>query len=409
VSGAKPGQSRRRRDERPLSRGLLAAVWTPVVLLVPAGLANVLLPGATGPDSPGFAFVLFAGITAVYSGVGAFVIGRAPRNAVGWILWLIGLLIGLNVAATAYGAWSLAAFDGTLPGTVLAGWITQWAFSPPLVMALLLLPLLFPDGRPPSPRWRWLIVFSLVVVVVSALPDMLAPGTLGPSGVQNPTAWPGDPVVLDAVRAFSTISPLVALPIVIASAVVRYRRGSPIERAQLRWFGATAALSLAALAVATLTTDPIAIIAWVTAMVGIGLLPIAIGMAIVRYRLWDIDRIISRTLSYALVTMMLAAVFAVLVLALQTALAAVTGAGGTLAIAASTLAVFALFQPVRGRVQRLVDRRFNRSRVDSEAALAELAGQLRDETDLDRVAARVEQAVHRSMAPARTSIWTRSR
>lgn len=399
----------RRAAERRTVPGWRAAVWAPIVVLVPAGLANVWIPGTTGPDSPAYAFVLFAGITAAYGGVGAFVIGRASRNAVGWTLWLIGLLVGLNMAASGYGAWSLASFSGTLPATVLADWITQWAFSPPLVMALLLLPLLFPDGRPPSPRWRWLVVFSVVVVVVSALPDMLAPGTLGHTDIQNPTAWPGDPIVLDALRAFSTVSPLVALPIVIASAVVRYRRGSPVERAQLRWFGATAALSVAALAVATLATDPVAIVAWVAAMVGIGLLPVAIGIAILRYRLWDIDRIISRTLSYALVTGLLAAVFAGLVLLLQALFTSATGAGGTLAVAASTLAVFALFQPLRRRVQRVVDRRFNRSRIDAEAALARLAGQLRDETDLGRVAGRVELAVRQALAPAGVALWTRER
>ena len=409
MSGVAPLPAVRRGSKPTRSRRLRLIVWLPVIVLVPAGLANILLPGVASPDSPWFAFVLFAGITAAYGGVGAFVIGREPRNAVGWILWLVGLLVGLNSAASAYADWSLDAFGGSLPGSTAAGWITQWAFSPPLVMALLLLPLLFPDGRPPSARWRWVVALSVVTVAVSALPDLLAPGPLGSTGIQNPTGWTGDPAVLDALGAFNTVSPLVALLLVIASAVIRYRRGTAIERAQLRWFGSTAALSVAALSVATLTSNPVAIVAFVVAMVGVGLLPIAIGIAIVRYRLWDIDRLISRTLSYAVVTGLLAAVFAGLVLALQTMLSFATGAGGTLSVAGSTLAVFALFTPVRARVQRLVDRRFNRSRVDAEAALTTLAFQLRDETDLERVADRVEVAVRRALAPSRLGIWTRSR
>ncbi len=384
-------------------------VWPPVIALAPAGLACALLPGTAGPNSPALAFALFTGITAVYGGVGAFVIGREPRNAVGWILWLTGLLVGLNLAATAYADWSVSTFAAALPGAEAAAWIAQWAFSPPLVMALLLLPLLFPDGRPPSARWRWVVVLSLLIAVLSATPSMLAPGPLGSSGFQNPTGWTGDPAVLDVLGVFNAVSPLVALPLVVASAVVRYRRGTAIERAQLRWFGSTATLSIAALSVAMLASNPVAALAFVVAMAGVGLLPVAIGIAIVRYRLWDIDRIISRTLSYAIVTGLLATLFAVLVLALQTGLATVTGAGGTFAVAASTLAVFALFQPLRGRVQRLVDRRFNRSRVDAEATLTGLAAYLRDETDLDRVASRVERAVHRAVAPAHASIWTRAR
>ncbi len=408
MSGVAPLPAVRRGSKPTRSRRLRLIVWLPVIVLVPAGLANILLPGVASPDSPWFAFVLFAGITAAYGGVGAFVIGREPRNAVGWILWLIGLLVGLNSAANAYADWSIDAFGGSLPGSTAAGWITQWAFSPPLVMALLLLPLLFPDGRPPSARWRWVVALSVVTVAVSALPDLLAPGPLGSTGIQNPTGWTGDPAVLNVLGVFNAVSPLVALPLVIASAVVRYRRGTAIERAQLRWFGSTAALSVAALSVATLTSNPVAIVAFVIAMVGVGLLPIAIGLAILRYRLWDIDRIISRSVAYLLITGLLAALFAGLVLALQTVLSSVTGAS-TLAVAASTLAVFALFQPLRRRVQRLVDRRFNRSKVDAEATLSALSAQLRDETDMTRVGDEIEGAVRRALAPSRLALWTRTR
>ena len=384
----------------------LAAIWLPVLVLVPAGLANVVIPGSIGPDSPALAFVLFAGITAAYAGVGAFVIGRAPRNAVGWILWLIGLLVGLNSAASAYTAWSLAAFGGTLPGGALAGWLSQWAFSPPLAMALLLLPLLFPDGRPPSPRWQWLVGFSIVIVVTSALPDLLAPGPLQSLGIANPTGWTGDPAVLDLLGAFSSISPVVALPIVIASAVVRYRRGTSIERAQLRWLGATATLSVATLSVAMLTSDPVAIVAWIVAMVGVGLLPVAIGMAIVRYRLYEIDRIISRTVGWAASTAMVVGLFGVGLIGLETLLAGVTDSS-TLAVAGSTLVACAAFQPIRRHVQSFVDRRFDRARYDAGRTAGTFAARLRGQVELGAVEAELLATIASALRPAEAGLWIR--
>ncbi len=451
-----------RSNPPPSSGRQLTVVWVPVMVLVPAGLANVVLPGTTGPDSPAFAFVLFAGITTAYAGVGAFVITRAPQNAVGWLLWLIGLLIGLNTAATAYGAWSLAGFGGGLPGTVLAGWITQWAFSPPLVIALLLLPLLFPDGRPPTPRWRLLVAFSALVVVVSALPDMLAPGNLGPTSIANPTGWPGDPTVLDtaarlglglgiAMLVGSLLMPVISvslpgssssvgvrnpiavlpslpiwsvltpdttiLPIValllgsVGSLFVRYRRATGQERQQLRWIAAALALVIIGVlagfaASAVIPGASGSGLVWLGPIVAVPLVPVAIGFAVLRYRLYDIDRIISRTISWTLTSGLVVGLFAGLIVALQALLAPITAQSG-LAVAGSTLITAAAFQPVRRRIQAVVDRRFNRRRYDTERIVAAYAAHLRGVADLGEIEAGAVDAVARSVRPRGAAMWIR--
>ena len=365
----------------------VAGAWLAVVGLTVAGLGNLLLPAATGPDNPAIAYILFAAIVAAYGGVGALIVTRQSGNAVGWILWLTGILIGLDTASSGYAVWSSSAFGGALPGSVFAARLTQWGFSPPLVIALLFLPLLFPDGHLPSRRWRPALVFAIATVILASLPDMLTPGPLGPIGAPNPTGWTGDPAVLDVLRTFSQVSPLLALPIAVAAAVARFRRGSAIEREQLKWFGATAAFALIALSIAVLTTDAVALIAWMTALVGVGLMPVAIGIAILRYRLYAIDRIISRTIGWALTTGLIVAVFAGIVIGLQGPLAEVTG-GNSLAVAGSTLWRCDV-PPLRRRVQSAVDRRFNRARYDAERTVAAFAHGLGAETSLEEVQQKV--------------------
>lgn len=401
-------RSERSASRPPLARGPAIALWLPVGLLVAGGLASAFVGAWASGGSDAATFVLTTVITLLYGSIGALVTARQPDNVVGRLLWLIGVLVGLVISGSTYAVWSATAFDGRLPGAVLAGWLTQWAISPILVIALVLLPLLFPDGRVPSARWRWARAFVLVWVAIVGLPDMLQPGNLGPTPVANPTAWPGDPALLDALGVVNTVCSVPAFVLVLWSSVVRYRRGTSVERAQLRWFGAVAVLAIASIAAATFAPDPVSVFGFLGALVAIALFPVAIGIAILRYRLYAIDRLVSRTISWAIVSLSLVAVFAGLVIALQAALTGVTQ-GETLAVAASTLAAFAIFQPLRRRVQAAVDRRFNRARVDAEAALAALAVQLRDETDLERVAGRVEAAANGALAPAGVALWTRDR
>ena len=389
-----------------LGRRTTAALWVVILVLAAGGLANILLSQPIAQNGDAVAFILSTAITLLFGGVGALVVSRQPRNAVGWLLWLTGALIGLSMASTAFAAWSLGAFDVQPPPAVLAAWITQWAFSPTLVIALLVLPLLFPDGRLPSRRWRWALGFAVLVTVAAGLPDMLRAGPLGPSTIPNPTAWTGDPVLLDALGAFNSISPILALPVVVAAAVVRYRRGSTIERLQLKWFGATAALAMISLSVAVVAPEPIGVLGFFGAMVAIALMPVAIGIAILRYRLYAIDRLVSRSISWTIVSLSLAAVFAGLVIALQAALAAVTQ-GQTLAVAASTLAAFALFQPLRRRVQGAVDRRFDRGRYDGLRLVDAYTESLRNEVDLGAIRNGMLATVATAVRPQHGAVWLR--
>jgi hypothetical protein len=392
--------------EARLGSAMTAVLWAVILALAAGGLANILLPQPVAQNNDVVAFLLSAAITLLFGGVGALVVNRQPRNAVGWLLWLTGVLIGLSTASTAFAVWSLGTFETQPPPAVLAAWITQWAFSPTLVIALLVLPLLFPDGRLPSPRWRWAMGFAVLATVAAGLPDMLRPGPLGPTTIQNPTAWTGDPALLDALRAFNSISPILALPVVVASAVVRYRRGSAIERQQLKWFGATAALAIISLSVAVVAPAPIGVIGFFGAMVSVALMPVAIGIAILRYRLYAIDRLVSRSISWAIVTGLLVAVFAGLVIALQALLAGFTQ-GSTLAVAASTLVAFALFQPLRHRVQAAVDRRFDRARYDSQRLVDAFAESLRNEVDLRAIRDGMLATVAGAVRPEHGAVWLR--
>ncbi len=392
--------------EATLGRAATAGLWALILVLAAGGLANILLPQGATQNNDAIAFILSAAITLLFGGIGALVVSRQPSNAVGWLLWVIGALIGLSMAATAYAIWSLTAFDAQLPGSVIAGWITQWAFSPTLVIALLFLPLLFPDGRLPSRRWRWALAFAALTTVAAGLPDMLQPGPLGPTGIPNPTGWSGDPALLDALRAFNSISPILAFPVVVASAVVRYRRGTPVERQQLKWFGATAVLAVISLSVAVLAPEPYGVLGFFGAMIAVALLPVSIGIAILRYRLYAIDRLVSRSISWAIVSLSLAAVFAGAVISLQALLAGVTQ-GQTFAVAASTLAAFALFQPLRRRVQAAVDRRFDRARYDGQRLVGAFAEDLRGEIDLAEIRDEMLATVATAVRPGHGAVWLR--
>jgi MFS family permease len=395
-----------RRPETRLGRVKSAVQWAVILALAAGGLANLLLPQPVADSNDDVAFILSATITLLFGGVGALVVNRQPRNAVGWLLWLTGVLVGVSMASTAIARWSLGAFDVPPPPAVLAAWITQWAFSPTLVTALFVLPLLFPDGRPPSRRWRWALAFAVLATVAAGLPDMLRPGSLGQTTIPNPTAWAGDPALLDALRTFDSISPILALPVVVAAAVVRYRRGSMIERQQLKWFGATAALAIISLSVAVLAPEPVSVLGFFGAMVAVALMPVAIGIAILRYHLYAIDRLVSRSISWTIISLSLAAVFVGLVIALQALLDGVTQ-GGTLAVAASTLAAFALFQPLRRRVQAAVDRRFDRARYDSQRLVDTFAENLRSEVDLGAIRGGMLATAATAVRPEHGAIWLR--
>ena len=388
-----------------LSSSRSTVVWLVVALDIAATItAFILVPDA--PDVPIWAAALLTVIVASFGLVGALVATRQPRNAVGWILGVVATALTVATFGQYYATFSLRAFEGRLPGTVALAWLARLPMVPAIVAVVVFIPLLFPDGRLLSRRWRWLVAFDAAVLAASLLPVAFQPGPLSANpAIVNPI---GSAAVFGLVGPINDIAPLIllvfAFPMTVLSMVLRYRRGTTIERLQLKWFAAAAIFTGVWFAAPPI--GPIPDIGWTLVLVSVSLVPIGIGVAIFRYHLYDIDRIISRTIGYAIVTLTLAVIFAGAILLLQADLAFLTG-GNAVAVAASTLLVAALFQPLRRRVQRVVDRRFNRSRYDAERTVALFATRLRDDLDLETLSADVLGAVAQTVSPATVGIWIR--
>jgi hypothetical protein len=296
---------------------------------------------------------------------------------------------------------------GSLPFAAELSWVALWAWAPGFTLLLTVSILLFPDGRLPSPRWRPVVVASLGVIALLVVPVAIvawpyrgeallftgAPPAYGAMGVA---------FGLQSVGIVST--PFLAMAS-IAGMVVRFRRSGTTERQQLKWFIYAAIPEIAFLVSSAFLTYQPVIGALASMLIG-PLLPLATGVAIVRYRLYEVDRIVSRTIAYAAVSGLLVATYAGLILLLQDPLRQITG-GDTIAVAVSTLAVAALFQPVRHRVQRVVDRRFDRARYDAERMAVAFAERLRDEVDIETVTTHLREAVASSVKPARIGLWLR--
>ncbi len=347
-------------------------------------------------------YPIYAAVAAVFIGVGWLIVERQPGNAEGLLLVTFGVAFDWYLPADFY-----IHRPGPLPGVEFAALFVSLLDAPMFIVIALTL-LLFPDGRPPSPRWRWAIRLALVGVglglvgwVFGDQPMFLFPEFTSPLVIRG---LPGGALVYAGYAIM-----LVLLLVGAAALVVRWRRGSTIERAQIKWVVAAAVVLLVTEIVNVATFDPTDPYspAGILATVAIVLVPLAMGIAILRYRLYDIDRIISRTLSYAIVTGLLGAVFVGVILLLQTVLAGVVGKGG-IPVAVSTLAVFALFQPVLRRVRRAVDRRFDRARYDGERTAGAFAERLRWETDMERVTGDLRATVDRAIAPTSLAIWLRT-
>ena len=289
-----------------------------------------------------------------------------------------------------------------------AAWGTNVWFS----LGIIILPLLFPDGRLPSPRWRPVLWLAFADLALSLSSGMLMPGPLElqqSSGIDNPLGGAGGPAAV--LRDVEVPVGATALILAVASVVVRFRRSRGLERQQLKWFALVGVATAACLAVAVffnaLRDDgyaPIAVVGWLTglALLGIGL-PLATGFAIFRHRLYDVDVVIRRTLVYGALTATLGAVYLGLVLLIGLAVGT-----SNLAIAISTLAVAALVRPVRARIQAAVDRRFYRRRYDAARTLEAFGVRLRDELDLETLAADLRGVVRDTVQPAHVSVWLRS-
>jgi hypothetical protein len=380
------------------------------LLVAVSGIAAIVIGQVFNPDS----LVVILIIVLVIGGfgfVGALLVIRLPANPIGWLLWVTGTGLGWAIAGVAYGTGSVATCGGCLPVTAPIALTANVAFAPILGAVAVFLPLLFPDGRLASPRWRpvaWLGVIAIVLFTASLA---FSPGPIsGGIAIENPIGIDGfggslaDPNTEPGPFSTLAITLLVlAMVLALVSVIWRYRHAGPIQRQQLRWFGYAGLLMIGAVLVGVKAPWDWS---WIVMVAGLGLLPLAIGIAMLRYRLYELDRLVSRTIAYAVVTGLLVATYAGLVLLLEGPLGSAAG-GETIPVALSTLAVATLFTPVRRRVQRIVDRRFDRARYDAKGTTTAFSERLRNETDLGAVTTALDGTVRRAMAPTVMQVWLR--
>jgi hypothetical protein len=349
-----------------------------------------------------------------YPTVGAIVASRRPENPVGWLLCLYGLVISFGYFCAEYAIYALLAQPDSLPAGEAMAWIVSWIL--PILNGLqVFYILLFPTGRLPSRRWRWLGWLTVIYVVVGATLGAFSSGALlgilGP--IQNPLGIEGFSNIYYKAVLFTMVS---LLPLAAFLAVfIRLRRAVGVERQQIKWFAYAAVATVSAGTLAYLIPIVVDTPLWFERM-GFALniafipgIPIAIGIAILRYRLYDIDLLINRTLVYGSLTLMLALVYFGGVTATQAVFAALTGQEEQpqLTIVVSTLVIAALFTPLRRRIQGFIDRRFYRSKYDARKTLEAFSAKLRNETDLDALHDDLTSVVRETMQPAHVSLWLR--
>jgi hypothetical protein len=391
--------------------GVAWALWTLAVLGLPANAwFDRLLRQAGRPElaqlqGEGVAVILSALSAAT---AGAVLASRRPRHPVGWLLLAFGLVPqALSGAAEGYASYGLWARPGILPGAEQLATLASATFVPGLSLIAFIL-LLTPTGSLPSPRWRWFaraaaalpLVFLAAWLLAVPQPDPESPL----ASVRNPFAIPG--LASAGMVVAGVASPAIALTMAVAAAslVRRFRRSRGSERQQLRWLALAAALAppVVLATAAAIATDNLTLAGWAIGLY-LALLPLAIAAAIARYRLYDLDRIVSRTLTYGLLTLLLGVGYAAVVLGLGRLLPE----GSSLVVAAATLATAAVFQPARRRIQRAVDRRFNRRRYDADRTIAAFSSRLRDEVDLDTLSGELLTVIEQTMQPTRASLWLR--
>jgi len=403
------------------ARAIAAGLW----LFAAAGGSAIVIMTIIGADPaagdfwPGilvFACIAIDALTCTT--VGALIVTRRPDNLVGWLLAALG--VGLVLTFGGFGLAGIrapqAGPDDVLGG--LASWLGVVAFNPTIALVGLVM-LLFPDGHLPNPRWKGPIGAVVVMILAATSVIALKPGSFDPTlpanpfGVDHPVVRAMAPVAL-AAASLGALGSILLGAIAVAS---RFASARGDTRQQMKWFlGAVAIVALTIVPGIVLSTTPLTATADsgsqqfglfdVVGSASLALVPIAIGVAVLRYRLYDIDRLISRTVGWAIVTVVLLAVFGTGIVAIQAILVGVTQ-GETLAVAVSTLAAFALFQPVRRRVQGAVDRRFDRARYDAARVIEGFSERLRDELELGTLSDEIMRVAADAVRPASAAVWLR--
>jgi hypothetical protein len=401
------------------ARRVTFASW--VVCVVATLAALVFLAMGIGASTPGDDFVIggwgglaFAFAALAFGTVGALVSNRLPDNRVGWIFCGIGAAIAVGDLGYQYGDQALFGSATGLPAGDVAVW-SQNLTVPPCFGLIAVALMLFPDGHLPSPRWRAAVVIALTGSAFESIGYALRPGHLDApfETVVNPMGVDG---AFDLFEVMSSIGwPFMGLGLVLAAAAMRRRskRATGLERQQLKWVafaaavaGVLIAIDIVSFFVASHETD-LNLLRTVTLGVAFSVIPVAAGVAILRYRLYDIDVVINRTLVYGALTATLAAVYLGSILLLQLVLRTITEGSG-LAVAASTLATAALVRPARARIQAIVDHRFYRRKYDAGRTLDDFGTRLRDEIDLETLQSDLRSVVAETMQPAHVTLWLRA-
>ena len=386
----------------PAARRLAWGGFIAILLVLGTGLAISIPSHSVDP----FVFLLM-----VFPLVGILILTRQPRNTIGWILLAVGAIGAADGILSSYAEYGLRTHPGSLPGADVALALSQPLWAPIFgVMGAYLL-LLFPDGRPPSRRWRRVAWLTAVGIGGAWVGLTVLPGSFADSGYPGVT----NPLGIGALRGFEWVVflflPLIPISIALSaiSLVQRFRRSRGTVRLQLKWLTAAAAVTAVFYALAFAVpgnwgSGPTPTYAFVIQALGVfsfALIPISIGFAILRYRLYDIDVVINKTLVYGSLTAVLGCVY----VGLAVGFGAIAGRDNSLVIAGSTLVVAAPFRPARRRIQAFIDRRFYRRKYDAQRTLEAFTARLRDEVDLDELHAHLLAVVDDTVRPASMSLW----
>jgi hypothetical protein len=391
--------------QRPRTRVPASLAWALCILSATLALASVVLAGFNGENLLELVANHHAiGIlnALVLPLIGALIVVGDRRHLLAWLLIVGGVFLAVYNLAAQYAplALGLTSRRLSLPGGDLASWLTGWTNMPGIVILAVFVILLFPDGRLPSRRWRPVAWAGAVILVVPTA--ILAVGYWPLRGPQLITQEGSQPPLVGAMFWTAFQGALLLGAISVVALVLRFRRAGAVQRQQIKWFAYGAALSI------PLSLFPEAR-PWgpYLEFLGTVLLLAGLGIGIFRYRLWDIDRLVNRTLVYGLLTALLAGVYAGLVLVLGQLFGGIGTDTPSWAVAGATLAVAALFQPARRRIQQTVDRRFNRRRYNAATTIEAFSIRLRDQVDLDTLSAELLAAVDQTMQPASASLWLR--
>jgi hypothetical protein len=371
-------------------------------------LSVLLLVLLLRSDTPIYYYWLETSMVALgYSTVGAVVASRLPESPIGWLFCAIGLIFGVSHFSVEYVEYALLAPSRSLPADQAFAWLSSWVWVGGLGLVVFL-DLLFPNGRLPGARWRWFARFIAIVLFPAATLAALSPGRILSTTLHNPLGVEGLPNASKEIEAF-----MYALVVVGASSMLaRLRHAGRIERQQIKWFAYATVVVISGVILKNVVYPPVGVL-WVwwvgliLTAIGVVSSPIAMALAILRYRLYEIDIIINRTLVYGSLTAMLIGLYLGVIVVLQRLFVLLTGEKSTLAVVASTLVIAALFNPLRRRIQGFVDRRFYRKKYDARKTLEAFSAQLRDETDLEALSDDLVAVVRETMQPAYVSLWLR--